>query len=199
MLSISRRHVSRKFLSESDKDKIIKLYHERKSYCEIAIAVKSNVRQVKDFISRYNNNQTCVWTKEEEMILEQKRNLGITSARRIQTFLPRKTQYMIRNRLKILNKSGASGVMAPLIIEKTLIDFEETIEFPSVIEDDSIFRLESTPAIESTNGDDAFIQSDKVDTTTTNGDESPIHFDADTISYSPLLDTSDNDNVLPDF
>ena len=113
----------KRFLSQAEIDKIISMKQQNIPTKEIAEELGITTRHVRDI---YNANRPEIqkeFTTEEDFILfDQILNQNITSPAKIRKFIPNKQLYMIRNRIKYLNKIGLLKVVPHQISTIPLTD-----------------------------------------------------------------------------
>ena len=119
------RHVPRTFLTQESIALIGEL--NQQGYTVSAIAARFNIseRAVKDKLSEIFQNQANEWLQEEIDTLVKLYKSGLRKPSDFKNHLPNKANWMIRNKIKLLEKNGLSFFDHKPAVEAEPIEFNE--------------------------------------------------------------------------
>ena len=104
--SLNRR-TSRTFLTEEQRQAIIKYHKQSFKTRDIATLLNINPRHIRTVIKENERCQSNVFTKEEDALLIELYNGGIVKESVLsKNYFPSKAPWMIRNRIKMFKRKG---------------------------------------------------------------------------------------------
>ena len=125
-VSSPQKNTKKNFLSNEDKQRIIAWKNQRKGNAEIANLLNISKRQVSSFLMQIESGQTNEWDREEMETLYFYYRNGVCKESQLKKYLPKKSVWMIRNKIKSLIKRGCLGI--PLNLESTCLPFDALFE-----------------------------------------------------------------------
>ena len=147
------------FLSEAQKRQIMDLAKAGMKNGEIAKMFSTNSRQIATYLRQQKNGMVNKFTEEEDRLLIYHYTHTSIKEAEIKRYFPRKTAWMIRNRISLLKrKNKLSDVILPTVEIQPKDNPHEEIEttddvFQEKVKSDIIFDLDTSLLI---NDDEMF-------------------------------------------
>ena len=117
------RNVRRVFVTQEQIDRIIELYKEGQRTREISRETGVNERNVRQKIKEHRRGpDPNIWTDEEDALLRYHYYNGITKVPDLCKILTKKADWMIRKRIKLINRPLPIPIPNPSPISGTIVD-----------------------------------------------------------------------------